>query len=521
MRPVAKGGRVDKGFQINIGTKADLGALQQTTSAINQATQAQRNLNLAARGYVPTLAPKATAPTLPAALPTPAAPAAPAAPAKPAPASPIRSQLLGNLDGLGANLLGSLGAPLSVAGAITGLVASVRGLIEHAGAVRDMSEQLGLLPSEFKDIARVAGEAGLPVNDFIQTLSQLRLARRAAAEGDRELRDTFTRFGVSLADLNDPGLRAIDLLRKIGKEAKGLSEADLTKLRDVLGRRSDRVATSLSGLGAQVNEEIDQAIAGVDRFGKFWEKVGGRIRDGLLLTFAQLNENVAGLITTFTMTNVTPEQSGQTQEEKDFKAWKLDKAAIERGQIEPEQASAGYMRREQFNAAFADSQQRGIRLRYDTFLATQQRQADQVNGPNPLFEDLALVKAQKELEEQRRKLAWDMMTADERRVELARQRADIEARIQGDPDALRNIEAQKELLAVQAKEFELNQPKATAAAPSLNAWEQLGAGTQRDARADDVRRIGEQTAQNTADIARSMQQQVELTLRLARLMSPN
>ena len=512
---------VDKGFQINIGTKADLGALKQTTAQINQTTQAQRDLNAASRSYT---APKVAAPapaaprtsTLPPTQPAPSSQPAQA----PAPA-PIRNALLGNLNGLGPQLLGSLGAPLSVAGAITGMVAGVRAMIEHASEVKDLSEQLQLLPSELKEIGRVASEAGLPISDFAQTLSQLRLARRAAGEGDRELQDTFARFGVSVAAINDPGLRAIDLLQRIGKSAKELGEADLTKLRDLLGRRSDRVAASLSGLSIGVDAEVDKAIESADRFGKFWERMGGRIRNGLLLTFAQLNENIQGLMGG-SAGGEGPQPTGVSQEERDFRAWKLDQAAIQRGELDPEEASAGYMRREAFNTAFADSQQRGVRLRYDTFLANQQHQADQVEAPAGMFEDRVLNKAQLELDEKRRKLAFDMLTDEQKKTALAARRVELEQRVAGEPDKLRNIEAQSELEDVKAQQFQLNnKPGEAPGALPVNAWERLGASFGAGGGAADMtRNLQQQTARNTQQLASLAERQLMVMTIVQRAIQP-
>lgn len=121
-------------------------------------------------------------------------------------------------------------------GAITSFV---RNTLEAADNISDMAQQLQISTDEVQRLDIAADRAGKTLESVQSALGKLGVARRAAAEKDDDLLKTFEKFGVTMADLQNPAIRNLDILRKMADASKTLvlSNRDLTDLGDIFGQR--------------------------------------------------------------------------------------------------------------------------------------------------------------------------------------------------------------------------------------------------------------------------------------------
>ena len=275
------------------------------------------------------------------------------------------------VQGVAQNILGflpELGAGAGAAGVVLGAKAIVDTSAQEAGEIKDKSEQTGLNTTEVQALGKAARKTGLDFNDFASALGNIDSQRRAAAEGNEEMRATFARFGVTLDDLQNPQLRHIDLLNKVAAAGKNASAADRVALRDLLGRRGERLGAALAEVGGIKAEDLvsPEAIARLDAYDKqmgYWAAHSKVWMMEASASWLKLGDEVGALFGRWMLgiTNVLAGErelekfnkqgapQGQSQQEKDLKAHKLDAAAIERHELKPEDASPEYKRVEAYN----------------------------------------------------------------------------------------------------------------------------------------------------------------------------
>lgn len=245
------------------------------------------------------------------------------------------SSLLGSLTRLVPLLGGAAAAaagPLAAGGIVKYSVA-------EAGVIKDQAEQSDLSASEVQRLTKTGAASGIEFNEISAALGNLNAQRRNAAEGSEEMRATFARFGVTLEQLNDPAIRHIDLLGKLTARMKDASQAERTMLRDLLGKRGEKFGSALAGLD-DVGKTVvsDESIARLDEYGKRWQGFFGNMKVWLMEASAgwiKLGDVIAKVL--INDRTVTP--PGMTRQERDRRGWVLDKAAIERQDMRPEDAS--------------------------------------------------------------------------------------------------------------------------------------------------------------------------------------
>lgn len=270
-------------YNIHVGTTANLSALQRATVGLNQLGAAVTNANLGSQ--------------------------------------------------FSQGVLGGLNVPLSFGAAIAAIFGLVREMIAFAGATKDASEQLDTAIGEVVALDQVARAGGLSLGDFAAALGQLGVQRRSAAEGNDELVEKFKRFGVTLDDLQNPSLRNIDLMRKMSRAMGELSAADRTSLRDLLGRRGDRLASALSDLeGIKPDANLEEAIRLVDEYGKAWETVWHGVRNGAAVAFAGINAAVHDLMVHLRQGEAPPVNDEEYSAERHARATRL---GLTREQMDP------------------------------------------------------------------------------------------------------------------------------------------------------------------------------------------
>jgi hypothetical protein len=102
-------------------------------------------------------------------------------------------------------------------GLTTGMILGAgKQVLDYAGKINDLSEQYGINKTEIQGLMAATADSGLEFEKLGAALDKVGQARRDAAQGNAKLRDEFSRFGVTLADLNDPAKTNLDLLKQIG-----------------------------------------------------------------------------------------------------------------------------------------------------------------------------------------------------------------------------------------------------------------------------------------------------------------
>lgn len=208
------------------------------------------------------------------------------------------------------DVLSGFGAPLGIAAAAGSMIEAYKSALDYASGLKDSAEQAGLTTMEVQKLGKAARSTGLSFDDFGQALSQLDVHRREAAEGNEEMQAVFHRFGISLEDLNNPALRHIDLLKKITAGTKEMDSATRLQLRDLLGRRGDKLGAALELVPGIKDENLisDAAIQRLDEAEKRLAAIGSEIRKNNVLAADWLNRMMEGLA----MGIIAPGNVGQT-----------------------------------------------------------------------------------------------------------------------------------------------------------------------------------------------------------------
>lgn len=195
------------------------------------------------------------------------------------------------------DVLSGFGAPLGIAAAAGAMIEGYKSALEYASGLKDSAEQAGLTTMEVQKLGKAARSTGLSFDDFGQALSQLDVHRREAAEGNEEMQAVFHRFGVSLEDLNNPALRHIDLLKKITAGTKEMDSATRLQLRDLLGRRGDKLGAALEMVPGIKEDTLisDAAIQRLDEAEKRLAAIGSEMRKNNVMAADWLNRMMEGL----------------------------------------------------------------------------------------------------------------------------------------------------------------------------------------------------------------------------------
>lgn len=460
---------------LNIGLQlAGLGntvaGLQQTTQAINQVTAAQRQL---AQGT-----------------------------------GVARDFSSGVLGGLG------IGQFASASGAIAGIFGFTRGLITAAGRTRDLAEQLGLTTDQFQRLETAAADTGVNFGRLVSSLGQLEQQRQTAAEGNEKLRAAFAALGISLADLNDDTLGAVDLQNRLAQATASGTQAQRDAVRVLLGAQGARLLPAL-----QAARELEQAglaspaaLASVDEYGKFWERTWRRIKNGGIEAFGTLNAALQEFFREWLGDKGNPVAAADEERDRaDFAAFR-ERALANAAEYRRREAAAEAAGDFEGAQRFGEAARRSAADYGMTFDEYRRLQAPAEAGPNR-FEDLAAQRQLGELEKQRADNAEKRLRAELAGLPVAERRSRLEAMrdaerdiAAGDPDALRAAQAEGRALDLEAQLAGL---KGGPSAPlPANAWERMGLtsgfGFSPD-RGQEAVQVARETQRATQQLAVSME----------------
>lgn len=147
---------------------------------------------------------------------------------------------------LGSDLKGALAGAFSIA-AVTAFVRSIN---EATGRIKDLSEQFGITTEEVQRADFALKQSGLAFEDLGTAMLKIGQSRKEAVEGNKELRDTFERYKITLQDLRDPQQRNYDLIMRIAKAISGMNVTakEQTEIQDLLGAKAGKLANVLKDL---------------------------------------------------------------------------------------------------------------------------------------------------------------------------------------------------------------------------------------------------------------------------------
>jgi hypothetical protein len=153
-------------------------------------------------------------------------------------------------------------------------------LLDYAGRVNDLSEQFGLARQEIQTLAGAAEDSGIEFERLGGALDKIGQSRRDAAQGNAKLREEFAKFGISLADLNDPAKTNLELLKAIGVALATMTPTAAIResFGELVGEKGQRLLELVKTLKELKPVSIlsDEEIGIVDKIG---EQMGTTLRE--------------------------------------------------------------------------------------------------------------------------------------------------------------------------------------------------------------------------------------------------
>lgn len=154
------------------------------------------------------------------------------------------------LQGVASQFAGSVRSQLAAVFSVAAATSFLRNIAETVDRIKDLADQYGITTDEVQKADVALKKNGLQFENLGHSIQRIGSARRDAVEGNEELRRSFDRYGISLANLNDPHQRNYDLILRISEAIRGqnLTARDQVELTDLLGARSLKLITTLQTL---------------------------------------------------------------------------------------------------------------------------------------------------------------------------------------------------------------------------------------------------------------------------------
>ncbi len=219
---------------------------------------------------------------------------------------------------LGGSIKGELAAIFGAAA----FVAFTKNAIASTVALKDQAEQSRMSTDEVQRLAAAAENAGLKWENIAQAEIQFNQHRRDAVESNKELRDTFEKYGMTLDDLQNPQLKFMDFLKSANAAMSEMSAEDKARsgveLADMLGRLGPKLTEVVTGLKAVNKEPIvsKEAIEELDSASKKLDKMGRKTKGFIGESAAMFSKNpwllIGGPYTLWKMTHFKKNGTGES-----------------------------------------------------------------------------------------------------------------------------------------------------------------------------------------------------------------
>ena len=168
----------------------------------------------------------------------------------------------------GGQLKGALAGALSVA-AVANMI---RGVVDATNRIKDLSEQYAITTDEVQKADFALSQSGQEFENLASAMNKLAQARRDAVEGNKELRETFAKYGIEIAKLNDPQVRNFDLLNQIAAASGrfNLTAREQVELTDLLGIKNLKLINTMREMATVKPPKLfqQQDIEAIDKLFK-------------------------------------------------------------------------------------------------------------------------------------------------------------------------------------------------------------------------------------------------------------
>lgn len=197
----------------------------------------------------------------------------------------------------GRDLSSSLKGELAAVFGAAAFVAYTKNAIASTVALKDQAEQSRMTTDEVQRLTAAAANAGLEWTQIAQAELQFNQRRREAVESNKELRETFAKYGMTLDDLQNPQLRFIDFMGRASKAMDAMNETEkaraATEMFDMLGKVGPKMGEVVTGMRAVSKERIvsPEAIKELDRLSKALERKNRSVKGFLAENAAMFSKN--------------------------------------------------------------------------------------------------------------------------------------------------------------------------------------------------------------------------------------
>jgi hypothetical protein len=152
--------------------------------------------------------------------------------------------------------------------------------VKATADLQDLAEQSMMTTDQVQKLKAAAEDSGLTFEDLFSSQRKFASQRKEAAEGNENLRESFAKMGMSLEDLNNPGIGFIDFLVKAESALSKMTITEkrnsINELGEVLGKVGPRLTGFLKAAQESSGEFMASpaAIARLDALGDAWGRVG-------------------------------------------------------------------------------------------------------------------------------------------------------------------------------------------------------------------------------------------------------
>lgn len=165
-----------------------------------------------------------------------------------------------------------IGAALSVAA----LAAYTKSIIDAAGEIKDMGEQMNLTTDEVQRLQILAGDTGVSFDNLAAVLRKFEETRLKATQGDENAIKTLNALKISNDDLYNSQLSTIDgaiKAAKAQKESGGSAETTAAMI-ELYGSKLKAAGTAMADYEKTQNRTIidNETINNLDKYNKLFEE---------------------------------------------------------------------------------------------------------------------------------------------------------------------------------------------------------------------------------------------------------
>lgn len=185
-----------------------------------------------------------------------------------------RAQSVG--ERFGSSFKASVTTKLGAAFSVAAITAYTKHMMDLAGEIKDMGEQMNLTTDEVQRLQILANDTGVSFDKLSSVLLKLEEARLKATKGDQQAAKSLENLGVSNEMLYNAELSTLDIAIKTAKTHKesGGSAETTAAMFDIYGLKLKATATALSEYQKTADRTIikQEQLDNLDKYNKLFEE---------------------------------------------------------------------------------------------------------------------------------------------------------------------------------------------------------------------------------------------------------